>query len=77
MIDCKQDCKYWVRCDAGLAFGYKRESCPVFQKVEKHMTNADEIRNMSDEQLAKFIDTFAGNRMYEWILEWLKKEVVE
>lgn len=50
--------------------------CYYFQR----MTNADRIRAMTDEELAKFIaernpdlpDVFA-----EYVLEWLKKEAKE
>lgn len=47
--------------------------CKVYEPSYKY-TNADCIRSMTDEELARFIDTFAGNRMYGWLLEWLKKE---
>lgn len=31
-----------------------------FERVQKVMTNADHIRSMSDEELAKFLDGFTG-----------------
>lgn len=34
MIDCKKECKWWERCDAGSAHHYKREDCIAFGKKE-------------------------------------------
>ena len=52
-------------------------------QCEKPMTNADRIRNMSDEELAEhFSDLIKDTREYEYCeevsdwLEWLQTEVV-
>lgn len=55
--------------------------CP--SKIEKPQTNADRIRAMTDEELAKWLVEVAGwLPMYEGkahliVLKWLKQEVTE
>ena len=55
--------------------------CPVCGGIGTHeiqMTNADRIRGMSDEELAKLL-CCTGWRMFEYkeCLEWLKKPAEE
>lgn len=61
----------------------ENEDCGLFKP--KQMTNADRIRNMTDEELAK---TISGDQIYPWcteepckydsctdcVLAWLKQE---
>ena len=69
MNDCRNcanmDNEYCFACDNGNQF--------------KPMTNADRIRNMSDEEFSHFlfgIQCAPASRPKEW-LDWLKQEVKE
>ena len=65
---------------------FSKECC---EPEEKKMTNADRIRNMTDEELAKFLElteacgyndgsiTDFKNGHYMDMLEWLQAEVKE
>ena len=56
---------------------------PIDPPVPIHVTNADRIRNMTDEELAHLLHDaeehlFTGNLWsYEQWREWLRKEVLE
>ena len=80
MADCRQCADYeWCA---------KNEECGMFK--QKQMTNADRIRGMSDEELAKWLDLLVNRakiygenkawledmpRYYTDWLDWLKQEV--
>ena len=81
-INCRE-CKYGDKCNVGRGHGYRVGSCIQFE-VEKKQTNADRIRAMSDDELAK---TLSGEEIYPWctkpceydnctdcVLAWLKQE---
>ena len=66
---CKTDC---VRADGNYGYTF----CDKY--THPPMTNADRIRTMSDEELAKLL-CCTGWRMFEYkeCLEWLKQPVEE
>lgn len=62
----------------------QHSGCPLLKKPisnksnpQKKWTNADKIRNMSDEELAKFLDGVEGISGESETLEWLRMEVDE
>lgn len=63
------ECNVWHNCG---------EDCPKYIKGKQ--TNADRIRQMTDEELAKFLVNFKNTFGEEYegemsCLEWLKEEV--
>ena len=58
-INCRE-CKYGDKCNVGRGHGYRVGSCIQF---EKKQTNAERIRNMEDDELAK---TLSGEEIYPW-----------
>lgn len=79
--NCKYRDVYYMAppCDE-CNFEYQRQPQKGFQNWESNaMTNADRIRQMSDEELAE--ELWAWNQVccYKWtkdkILNWLKEEV--
>lgn len=44
---------------------------------EKPKTNADRIRAMTDEELAKWLDGELPSKPKEWWLDWLKEEAID
>lgn len=80
MINCENCRRYKKSCTGGLA----KEQC---EKIKLPLTNADRIRSMTDEELAKFIasgiptdvckDRCGGDESFqcsECVLDWLKQE---
>ena len=45
--------------------------------VAKIVTNADRIRQMTDEELAKWLDGEPPSKPKEWWLDWLKEEAID
>ena len=86
-----RECKYGSECNTANAHGYKVGFCSQYTQKTKAQTNADRIRSMTDEELAKFIyeqaDCFCVARYGVCIkdedtcraawLKWLKEEVKE
>ena len=74
------------RCDLYTSMSTYAEKCKDFE--EKKQTNADRIRNMSDEELAEFLCKVKSDYQWadhefpseeecgEWV-EWLQSEVEE
>ena len=54
MVECRE-CKKFYDCLYGGELVGRLTSCPDFQ--QKPQTNADRIRSMSDEELAKWLDS--------------------
>ena len=52
-INCRE-CKYGDKCNVGRGHGYRVGSCIQFE-VEKKQTNAERIRNVTDEELAEWL----------------------
>lgn len=87
LIDCKTECGN-DKCYARRYGLFAEKTCPNFVKP-KPITNADRIRSMTDEELAKFcflitddVASYYGGDGYEskypvapkaW-LEWLRQE---
>ena len=64
-------CKYEKESpDSKYCLGCKQNAIDKYAP----MTNADKIRNMSDEELAEFLSDECGFSNRRWI-EWLKSEV--
>lgn len=60
-----------------IDFAFRCWQCGYVKK-HKPQTNADRIREMSDEELARAIALqFLHGVGTEWILQWLKSEVKE
>ena len=69
------NCKY-CKADCALRGEENLKEC----KVHIHMSNADRIRSMSDEELAKFLYEIGydgGWLSPEGTIEWLQKPVEE
>lgn len=81
------ECPEYRECVKHSNLAIKRKSCPK-AKVEKQLTNADRIRSMSDEELAKFIPDWSytgackcGEQIYtdcnneceKCVIEWLQQ----
>lgn len=85
MVYLCDNCKRYPCTDDDYKMRY---TCPGFLEKPKPTTNADRIRSMSDEELAKWIWTSVAWQIAnyrhdekvqtddEW-LEWLKEEVKE
>ena len=84
-----RECKYGSECNTANAHGYKVGFCSFFTQKTKAQTNADRIRSMTDDELAKWLDSLdiicpSKERTYKCgnydnccgcLLEWLKEEV--
>lgn len=73
-----QDCQEYNQCRKNANLRSKRRRCPK-AKEKTVYTNADRIRAMSDEELAKFLEYEGGGACAEvcgW-LEWLRQPAEE
>lgn len=74
-------CKYHSQCE-GDAYYREGSECEKFAKaiLDCPMTNADRLRSMSDEELAKWMAEQAGKGPSDdptvW-LDWMKKPMEE
>lgn len=89
MVDCKE-CKNYNICEIRKMVEGKLKRCQSFEQ-KKPQTNADRIRAMSDEELAKFIDKLSSCsccgfdkneckksvHCRDGIMQWLKSEAKE
>lgn len=83
MIDCKLECKWHERCDAASGFKYHRETCPVFERTESHvsMTNQEAMCKLPPEEfyykmhwlLHDYGCQFNSTRLA--VINWLTQEV--
>lgn len=80
MVDC-MECTNFIECHYSGQLTGRLTSCPDFKQKPK--TNADRIRDMTDEELAKFLVSVENRRRGNscgavWhlpyvALEWLKQ----
>lgn len=80
-----RECKYGSECNTANAHGYKVGFCSQYTQKTKAQTNADRIRSMTDEELAKWFCSmcnFGDFCPYQddcdtngsGILKWMKEE---
>lgn len=71
-----RECKYGSECNTANAHGYKVGFCSQYTQKTKAKTNADRIRAMTDEELAKYLAWLVDKQTCspEWLI-WLKDEV--
>ena len=74
MVNC-ENCKKYEDCKSGTGLTW-----PCGAYVQKIVTNADRIRSMSDEELAKWLAGQAGKEPSDdpavW-MDWLKQPAEE